>query len=70
MKQIPALFLTSLLSGVITLGAYKLFIEDNVLLPVISNDITTTAPLRTVANAYEAPDFTQAAEKRFILLCM
>ncbi len=63
MKQIPALFLTSLLSGVITLGAYKLFIEDNALLPVMSNDITTAAPLRTVANAYEAPDFTQAAEK-------
>lgn len=63
MKQIPALFLTSLLSGAITLGAYKLFIEDNALLPVISNDITTAAPLRTVANTYEAPDFTQAAEK-------
>ncbi|MEL6976545.1 MAG: trypsin-like peptidase domain-containing protein [Bacteroidota bacterium] len=66
MKRIAGLFLISLISGAITLGAYKLFFEDNTYkassetgeLPVIqtSNSISTGTALNDV-------DFTLAAEK-------
>lgn len=61
MKRLSSLFLVSLLSGVTTLGAYKLFIEgkDN------RNSVVTTAPNnygRTVGLSAEAVDFTTAAE--------
>lgn len=62
MKRISDLFLVALLSGGVTLGAYKLFFEgDN-----RGKSIVTTAastPYRTVGFAGEAVDFTDAADK-------
>ena len=62
MKNIGTILVTSLLSGVVTLSAYKLLFEDTHL--INSNNITTSAPFRNVNNAsFEAPNFTIAAEK-------
>ena len=66
MKKFSSLFLVSLLSGATTLGAYKLFIDDNGLMSD-KKSIVTTAP----ANSYARPvglsgellDFTEAADK-------
>jgi serine protease Do len=61
MKRLSGLFLVSLLSGVTTLGAYKLFIEGK----DSRNSIVTMAPNsynRTVGLSSEAVDFTEAAE--------
>ncbi len=61
MKRLSSLFLVSLLSGVTTLGAYKLFIEDK----NENNSIVTTAPNnfgRAVGFTGEGVDFTAAAE--------
>ena len=61
MKNTTNLFLVSILSGVITLGAYKLFIEE----PTSSKDILTTAPsllTKNVGLSAETVDFTDAAE--------
>jgi Do/DeqQ family serine protease len=59
MKKIGSLLLVSVFSGVITLGAYKLFLEPNT-----SNTITTAAPnySRAVNLGAENIDFTVAAE--------
>ncbi len=59
MKKLGSLFFISLLSGGITLGAYKLFFE-----PKTTNGITTVAPnySRNVNLGAEAIDFTSAAE--------
>ena len=64
MKKILSLVLVSALGGALTLGAYKIFIE-----PKNEFALTTSAPNQTfiptsnVNNlAYEAPDFTVAAE--------
>ncbi len=63
MKNIGTILVTSLLSGVVTLGSYKLFFEENALLNN-SNTITTSAPFRNIANTtFEAPNFKLAAEK-------
>ncbi|HMI08351.1 MAG TPA: trypsin-like peptidase domain-containing protein, partial [Flavobacterium sp.] len=65
MKQISSLFLVSLLSGATTLGAYKLFIEDNGLLSGRKN-VVTVAPenyTKTVGLGAESVDFTDAADK-------
>lgn len=63
MKNIGTILATSLLSGVVTLGAYKLLFEDTALLNQ-SNNLTTSAPLRNVSNnSFEAPNFKLAAEK-------
>ena len=63
MKNIGTILATSLLSGVVTLGSYNLFFEENALLNN-SNTITTSAPFRNVANTtFEAPNFKLAAEK-------
>lgn len=63
MKNIGTILATSLLSGVVTLGAYKLFFEPNSYLNT-NNEITTSAPLRNVSNnVFEAPNFKMAAEK-------
>ncbi len=62
MKRVSSLFLVSLLSGVTTLGAYKLFIENN----NSRNSIVTQAPTnfnKTVGLAAENIDFTDAADK-------
>lgn len=63
MKNISAIFVTSLLSGVITLGAYKLVFEDNSG-NLSESGITTEAPLHQVSyNGYNSPDFTQGVDK-------
>jgi len=62
MKNTANLFFVALLSGIITLGSYKLFIEDN---KSSAENIITTAPSLTtkaVGLAAEAIDFTEAAE--------
>lgn len=61
MKNTINLFLVSLLSGVITLGVYKLFIEE----PISSNTFLSTVPglsIKNVGLSPETVDFTQAAE--------
>jgi serine protease Do len=61
MKNTTNLFLVSLFSGIITLGAYKLFFEEK----TTAANIVTTAPTyqtRNVGLAAEAIDFTAAAE--------
>ena len=61
MKNTINLFLVSLLSGVITLGVYKLFIEE----PTSSNTFLSTLPALSIKNVGLSPetvDFTQAAE--------
>ncbi len=65
MKRLSGLFLIALMSGGITLGAYKMLFEQ----PTLTKDgITTLASSLPVANyknvgyTAEAPDFTEAAE--------
>ncbi len=61
MKRLSSLFLVSLLSGLTTLGAYKLFIEGK----DYRSSIVTTAPNnygRNVGLSAETVDFTVAAE--------
>lgn len=59
MKRLGSLLLVSLLSGAITLGAYKLFLE-----PKSNNTITTLAPnySKNVSLGAENIDFTAAAD--------
>jgi Do/DeqQ family serine protease len=62
MKNVTNLFLVSVLSGVITLGAYKIFFENTATSP---NSIVATAPqfaTRNVGLTAETIDFTAAAE--------
>lgn len=62
MKNVTNLFLVSLFSGAITLGAYHLFFEKD----QNKTRIVTTAPLYPTSNvglSAEAIDFTEAAEK-------
>lgn len=62
MKRISSLFLVSLFSGAMTLGAYKLFIEKE----GNGNSIVTQAPAyygKSVGLAAEDIDFTEAADK-------
>ena len=58
MKKLGSLVLVSLLSGGITLGAYKLFLEPK------SSSVTTVAPnfTRNVSLGAENVDFTSAAD--------
>lgn len=61
MKRLSSLFLISFLSGATTLGAYKLFIEEN----RNRDSIVTIAPnnyAKSVGLSGEAVDFTTAAE--------
>lgn len=61
MKQLTSLFLVSLISGAVTLGAYKLFFEES----NSRNSVVTTASDNTTRNvglSAEAVDFTVAAE--------
>lgn len=63
MKNIGTILATSLLSGVVTLGSYKLFFEDTNYFEN-AKEITTSAPFRNVNNSvFEAPNFKLAAEK-------
>jgi len=63
MKRFGNLFLVSLLSGITTLGAYKLLFESDLMQ---QKSIVTVAPenySRNVGLAAEAIDFTEAADK-------
>ncbi|TNJ43122.1 trypsin-like peptidase domain-containing protein [Tamlana fucoidanivorans] len=65
MKKIITLVLVSALGGIFTLGAYKLFIQDNK--PVVVTADTSpaflpTSNLNTLLKTGEAPDFVSAAE--------
>ncbi len=66
MKKFSSLFLVSLLSGAVTLGAYKVFIDNDGIFNS-NKSIVTEAPAssytRTVSNVPEGLDFTQAADK-------
>lgn len=64
MKRFSSLFLVSLLSGATTLGAYKLFMENDGLLSEKKSIITTASPTytRNVGLGAETVDFTAAAE--------
>ena len=64
MKRFSSLFLVSLLSGATTLGAYKLFMENDGLLSN-KKSIVTSAPVnysRNVGLGAETVDFTAAAD--------
>jgi Do/DeqQ family serine protease len=66
MKNFTNLFLVALLSGVTTLGAYKLLFDSNGYFSKDRNSIVTLAPNnygKNVALSSEAVDFTEAAEK-------
>jgi hypothetical protein len=66
MKNFSNLFLVALLSGVTTLGAYKLLFDSNGYFSKDRNSIVTLAPNnygKTVGLSSEAVDFTEAAEK-------
>ncbi|HEU4495551.1 MAG TPA: Do family serine endopeptidase [Flavobacterium sp.] len=64
MKRFSGLFLVSLLSGATTLGAYKLFIEDDGLLSNKKSIVTSAPPAfsRNVGLGAETVDFTEAAD--------
>ena len=63
MKKILSLVLISSLGGVITLSAYKLFLEEEKTIYVDSAENNPTfLPTSNVYKAYETPDFTLAAE--------
>jgi serine protease Do len=66
MKRLSTLFLVSLLSGAVTLGAYKLLFESNNSFFGRQNSVVTLAPNsfgKNVALAAETVDFTAAADK-------
>ena len=71
MKKFSGLFLVSLLSGATTLGAYKLFIDDDGILSNHKNTITTSAPsgsyARPVGLTAENLDFTSIREREMTL---
>lgn len=66
MKRFSTLFLISLLSGAVTLGAYKLLFENGRYFSTDKNQIVTTASDssgKRVGLSTENVDFTEAAEK-------
>lgn len=66
MKRFSNLFLVSLLSGVTTLGAYKLLFDNNGYFSNNKNAVVTVAPNsygRQVGLSAAPVDFTEAAEK-------
>ncbi|AUS03972.1 trypsin-like peptidase domain-containing protein [Pseudotamlana carrageenivorans] len=68
MKKIFSMLLVSALGGIFTLSAYKIFIENNHAELVTTTDTEAvsipTTPVNNMGNykAYEAPDFSVAAE--------
>lgn len=66
MKKILSLILVSALGGIITLGSYKLFLEEEkpiLLATETANPIfLPTSNINTLINTEKAPDFTVAAE--------
>jgi Do/DeqQ family serine protease len=66
MNRFSQLFLASLLSGAVTLGAYKLLFDSNGYFPSTKNPITTVATnsyAKKVGLSPDVIDFTEAAEK-------
>lgn len=64
MKNTGTILLTSLLSGAVTLSAYKLIFEENNTQTKKGEEITTLAPLQnTNATAFETPNLQKAADK-------
>ncbi|TDE29843.1 PDZ domain-containing protein [Flavobacterium ranwuense] len=66
MKKFSTLFLVSLLSGVVTLGSYKLLFDTNGYFSNDKNSGVTTAPYsygKKVGLSSDVLDFTEAAEK-------
>lgn len=66
MKRFSSLFLVSMLSGAMTLGAYKLLFDNDGFFSNNNKSIVSLAPEnqgRTVGLSSEAVDFTDAAEK-------
>ena len=66
MKKFSALFLVSLLSGIVTLGAYKLLFESNGYFSDDKNSLVTVGSNnygKKVGLSAEVIDFTEAAEK-------
>lgn len=66
MKKFSTLFLVSLLSGVVTLGAYKLLFDTNGYFSNDRNSGVTTAPDsygKKIGLSSDVLDFTEAAEK-------
>ncbi len=63
MKNLAGLFLVSLLSGATTLGAYKLFIEDNASKNGVVTVANTPSFTRNVGLGADSVDFTAAADK-------
>ncbi|MFC4634380.1 S1C family serine protease [Dokdonia ponticola] len=67
MKKIASLLSVAVLAGVITLGAYKLFIEESKTPPLASENpissIPTYTPTTYTAAANAGIDFTEAAER-------
>jgi serine protease Do len=66
MKKFSSLFLVSLLSGAITLGAYKLLLDNNGYFSNNKNGLVTVASenySKNVGLPSEAVDFTEAADK-------
>ncbi len=66
MKNLMTLLIVSMLGGILTLGSYKLFIEEE--LPIIETTVETTSP-SALPVSYDSriygtnADFTEAAEK-------
>ena len=67
MKKILTLVVVSVLGGIITLGAYKLFLEENKSIIVTAAEsqpnFVTTNNINDVKSTYNAPDLTIAAER-------
>ena len=66
MKKIATLVLVSMLGGILTLGSYKLFLEDENYSSPISetNSSKSFIPVSNVNRSYGTnADFTEAAEK-------
>ena len=67
MKKILTLVVVSVLGGIITLGAYKVFLEENKSMVLTTSEIqpafVTTNNTSNLNSTYNAPDLTLAAEK-------
>ncbi|WP_304137836.1 S1C family serine protease, partial [Mesonia mobilis] len=69
MKKLSSLLLVSILGGAITLGSYKLFIEDESLNPILETQEENQKEAATfISNKYSKSnavetDFTEAADK-------
>lgn len=63
MKKFSSLFVVSLLSGTVTLGAYKLFFSENADRKNVVTTASSPSFLRPVGLSGELLDFTDAADK-------